>query len=149
MLYFRAPDKQALIITSLPRFIARRLEGSYRNIETVPQLWWTKYRVDRVREVEFNGQPAYELAATPTSGGDVDHAVFDLLRSDLSAVGVEWFFHDGSQVQLAVRNERLGAYLLPASEVLTVVMPRFSFDATGDTGTYTLDQPIPDSVFSH
>jgi hypothetical protein len=148
MLYFRSPDQQALVITSLPRFIARRLEGSYHNIETIPQRWWTKYHVDRVREVDFNGDPAYELTATPTSGGDVAQAVFDLLRSDLSAVGAQWLFHDGSHVQLAVRNGQFGPYLLPKSETLTVAMPRFAFEATGDTGAYVLDEPIPNDVFS-
>src|SRR5579863_2948963 len=36
-LYFRAPDREALVITSVPGFIGRWISHSYSHIETVPQ----------------------------------------------------------------------------------------------------------------
>ncbi len=147
ILYFRAPDKSALVITNVPQLIARQIASSYSHIEVAPQQLIKKYNVTGVSDVDFNGGDAYQLYAVPNYQG-VSHALFMLRKSDLSAVGAQWFFSDGSSVEVSVRNQQVGSYLLPAHEDLDVIMPSFAVSASGETGTYDLKADVPDSVFS-
>jgi hypothetical protein len=147
ILYFRAPDQQAVVITSVPAPIAKSIAHSYSHIDVVPQEWATKYNVTDVTLVEYNGLPAYELDAIPNYKG-VTHAVFTLLSRDLSAVRAKWFFSDGSSLQLTARNAQIGAFLLPVHEDLTVDMHDFALDAGGDQAEYDFKSAIPDSVFA-
>jgi hypothetical protein len=146
--YFAAPDRQALVITSLPRMLTRHISRSYAHLDTVPQRWPNEYRVMSVSDAQNNGQPAYHLDAVPRVAGDVVHAEFDLSKDGLVPLGIEWAFADGSTVRLSVVNQNVGGYMLPAREQLSVSMPRFRLDADGTTGQYALDQDLPDSVFA-
>jgi len=145
--YFKQPDRQALVITSLPRVLTRRVAGAYANLDTVPQAWPLKYRVTRVESVSRNGEAVYELHAVPNYNG-VRETIFDLLQRDLSAVGATWFFTDGSVASLTVRNGQVGRYLLPLKEQIDVRMPRFELRASGQNGSYAIDPALSDKVFA-
>lgn len=145
--YFKQPDRQALVITSLPRVLARRVAGAYSNLDTVPQAWPLKYRVTRVESLSRNGERVYELHAVPNYAG-VRETVFDLLQRDLSPVSATWFFTDGSLASLTVRNGQVGRYALPLQEEIEVSMPRFELHASGQSGAYTIDSVLPDKVFA-
>lgn len=147
IVYFKSPDKQALVITSLPRVIARSIARSYNNIDTVTAKWPGEYRARGVSSIDFHGEPAYQIDAVPVRHGDVTQVHFYLLRRDLSAVGAQWVFRDGSLVGLTVHNRSVGKYLLPAREEISVAMPRIALDAEGESGSYAIDAPIPDGIF--
>ena len=147
-MYYQAPDKQALQITSLSRAASRMFSRNYAQLDTIPQAWPGKYRVTSVTHVEHEGVPAYRLDSTPTYQGDIAHVTFDLLETGLVPVGAAWYYRDGSSVVLTVTNQRLGAYVLPQHEELQVTMPKYVLDADCDTGHYDLDAPIPDDAFT-
>jgi hypothetical protein len=146
-LFFRAPDRQALVITNVPGVIARRLEHAYNHIDVVPQDWYQRYNVISVTPVTYDRLPALELNSIPNFQG-VTHTILTLLRSDLSAVGAKWIFADGSTVQLTAQNAQIGGYLLPVHEDIAVDMPSFSLDAVGDQTQYVFNAAIPDAVFA-
>lgn len=147
-MYYRAPDKQALVVTSLPRSASRLFSRNYAQLDTIPQAWPGKYRVTSVTRAERNGAPIYRLDATPAYQGDIAHVEFDLLENGLTPVAVDWSYRDGSYVRLSVTNVRVGQFVLPQHEELSVSMPKYVLDAECDTGQYDLDSPIPDDAFT-
>ena len=144
--YFKAPDKQALVITRLPA-LTRLFSRNYARLDTIPAAWPGKYRVTTVTRDDGNATPTYHLDAVPTYAGDITHVTFDLLAIGLTPVGAAWFYRDGSSVRLRVTSERVGGYVLPQREELAIRMPRYVLDATADAGRYDLETPIPDGVF--
>jgi hypothetical protein len=146
--YFEAPDKQALVITSMPRPLRRMFGRSYSGLDTVEANWPAHYHVFSVVRTVAGGVPLYHLDALPQNPGGVTHVTFDLLGDGLVPVRVTWFFRDGSTIRLFVTNERVGPYVLPSSEDIAVTMPRFALDANGVAGGYALDPPIPAGVFA-
>lgn len=147
-MYYKAPDQQALVVTSLSRSVSRLFSNNYAKLDTIPQAWPGKYRVTSVARVDHDGAPAYRLDSIPNYRGEITHVTFDLLEAGLVPVGAAWYYRDGSTVRLAVTNQRLGAYVLPQHEELSVAMPKYVLDADCDTGRYDLDAPIPDDAFT-
>jgi hypothetical protein len=147
-MYYKAPDQQALVVTSLSRSASRLFSRNYSKLDTIPQAWPGKYHVTSVEHVDHGGAPAYRLDSLPTYQGDITHVTFDLLETGLVPVGATWYYRDGSTVRLAVTNQRVGAYVLPQHEELSVEMPKYRLDAECDTGHYDLDAPIPDDAFA-
>jgi hypothetical protein len=147
-MYYKAPQQQALVMTSLPRSASRLFSKNYAMLDTIPQAWPGKYRVTSVTQVDHNGAPAYRLDSLPNYQGDITHVTFDLLEAGLVPVGAAWYYRDGSTVRLTVKNQRIGAYVLPQHEELQVAMPKYVLDADCDTGHYDLDAPIPDDAFT-
>jgi hypothetical protein len=147
IVYFESPDKQALVITSLPRMIGRLFSRSYAGVDTIPQKWSGRYHVFSTTLVDHDGAPAYLLDTTPTYVGEITHVTFELLENGLVPVGVEWFYNDGSTIRLTVVNARIDGYVLPQHEEISVVMRRYAVDARGDSGTYAINVPVDDSVF--
>jgi hypothetical protein len=148
MVYFEAPDKQALVITSLPRMVSRLFSRSYSGVDTIPQEWPRRYHVFSTMRVDHDGEPAYRLDAKPTYFGQIEHVTFDLLVDGLVPVDVEWFYQDGSTIRLTVVNAKVGAYNLPQHEEIAVAMRRYAVDAEGDSGDYALNIPVDESVFA-
>lgn len=145
--YFEAPDKQALVITSLPRMLRRLFGHSYAGLGAIPQTWPANYRVFSARRINHDGAAAYHLDAMPKDDGAISHVTFDLLVSGLSPVGVKWFYRDGSSIQIIIENQRIERYSLPLSEQIHITMPRLALDAVCTTGSYILDRPIASTVF--
>jgi hypothetical protein len=146
--YFEAPDRQALVITSMPRMLRRMFGRNYGGLDTVEANWPAHYHVFSTAVSVAGGVPLYHLDAQPQSPSDVTHVTFDLLGAGLVPVRVTWFFHDGSTIRLFVTNERVGPYVLPSSEEIAVTMPRFALDADGVAGGYALNPPLPAGVFT-
>ena len=147
-MYYKAPDQQALVVTSLTRSASRMFSRNYAKLDTIPQAWPAKYRVTSVVHVDHDGAPAYRLDALPMYAGDVTHVTLDFLEAGLVPVGAAWYYRDGSTVRLSVTNQRVGTYVLPQHEELQVAMPKYELDADCDTGSYDLDAPIPDDAFT-
>jgi hypothetical protein len=145
--YFQAPDRQALVITSMPRILRRMFVSSYGNLDTVAQNWPAHYDVFSAARSLAGGVPVYHLDALPAGGGNLSHVTFDLAVRGLVPVAVQWFFQDGSNVRLAVVNELVGGYALPRTEQITVSMRHLTLEAVCTAGTYSLDPLIPDGVF--
>lgn len=144
--YFQAPHHQALAITSLPRIVGRLFSRSYGQLDTIPQAWPAEYDVF---SATADGTPAtYHLDARPKYQGDITHVTFDLRANGFEPVAVEWFYRDGSTIKLAFSQKRVGAYLLPQHEDISIAMRSFTVDASAEPGPYALNVPIDAGVFS-
>ncbi len=146
-LYYKPPDQSALVITKRPPIIGGLFAKSYA-LDLVPQTWPAKYDVRDVSDATFNGVPVYALNAVPKVAGSVDHVVFQVARSNAQPMSAQWFYRDHSVVAVSITNSRVGDYLLPQAESISVVMPHYVLDATTTLGNYAFNVPIPDAVFA-
>ncbi|MBV8489870.1 MAG: hypothetical protein JO199_05005, partial [Candidatus Eremiobacteraeota bacterium] len=135
--YFKAPGKAAIAITHAPGPLGAFFKGSY-TLDMVPQTWPIKYAVTSVSHDESG---AYALTASPKNDQAVDKAVFTV-SSDYQPLGVHWFYKDGSSIVLTVQNQQVGGYTLPATETISVNLPKYGLDATAKYGDYSLGAPV-------
>lgn len=143
--YFKAPADSVLVITKTP-LVASFFKGSY-DIDLVPQTWAAKYRVNSVKTIQRNGARLYELDAVPRGGGQAEHVFFDVAQGSLEPVAAMWVYPDASRITVSIANQRVADHTLPQAESLSISMPRYNLDATGRYGDYSLNAPVPQSVF--
>lgn len=148
VIYYKAPARSALAITHIPGPIGRFFKGSY-TIDLAAQTWAKKYTVVSVTQSQSNGTPTYVLQAVPKSDPSVDRVVFGVTQSGYEPVSTVWHYRDGSSVSVSIQNQRMNGYALPNRETISVSMPKYALDATATYGTYAVNGPVPDSVFSH
>jgi len=145
--YFKAPDKQALVLVRTSGLIGRLFKRKYLNLDTLPQAWPAEYDVRRVTLLRDRGVDVYHLDAVPKYTGDIERVTFDLVKDGLRPRAAAWYYKDGSTIRLRVVNQVIDGYVLPQRQEVSVSMPRLALDATGETGAYELDQPVPEDVF--
>jgi hypothetical protein len=144
--YYKAPSQSAFVITKGPPIIGGFFKGQY-NLDLIPQAWPAKYHVTALQSVTRNGVAAYELTASPRTSLGVSRVVFDVAEGSFAPLTVQWFYPDGSTIGLSLGTQRVGSYVLPQSESVTVAMPKYNLDATSSFGQYALNVAVPDSVF--
>jgi hypothetical protein len=146
-LYYKPPAQSALVITKRPPIIGGLFAKSYA-LDLVPQTWPAKYDVRNVSAGTYDGVPVYALDAVPRIAGPLDHVVFQVARASAVPMSAQWFYRDRSVVSVSIANARVGDRLLPQAESISVVMPRYTLDATSTLGNYAFDVPIPDAIFT-
>lgn len=146
--YFKAPSSAAIAITHIPGPLGGFFKGSY-TLDMVPQTWPAKYTVTSVTQGAAAGTQAYLLQAQPKNDPSVDHVVFGVTTAAFAPVSAHWFYKDGSSIDLTIQNQQIQNYTLPQTETISVAMPKYSLDATATYGTYSVNTPVADSVFTH
>ena len=141
--YFKAPGKAAIAITHVPGPLGGFFKGAY-TLDMVPQTWPMKYTVTSVSQ---DATGSYVLTASPKNDQSVDHVVFTV-GTDYQPLSAHWFYKDGSSIALSLQNQQIGGYTLPQSETISVSMPKYALDATAKYGDYSINSPVPDSVFA-
>jgi hypothetical protein len=148
MAYFEAPAKSALTITKVSGILGGFFKGDYK-LDMVPQAWPRTYHVFAVTPSVAGGMPVWLLSAQPRgASGGVAQVVFTLTRPELEPIAAQWQYQDKSSIQLTYVNGRVGPYTLPQRATVAVDMPRYKLDADATYGSYSLNAPVPDTVFS-
>jgi hypothetical protein len=142
--YFERPDKGALEMKSVPA-VAKAFQQTYAGLGT-PETWPGQYDLSLV------DQPAsatnYELKGVPKNGGNVDHILLDIDRDTSTPIRARWFYRNGATIDMAIENAQVnGMFLLPKTETLEVAFPSYAGHAVVNYGDYTINQPIPASVW--
>jgi hypothetical protein len=89
------------------------------------------------------------LRAVYRRSSNVDHIVLDVDASTFEAVQARWYYKNGATIVMNIENQLVqGKYRLPARESLDVHFPQYNGDAVVQFGTYVINQPIADSVFT-
>jgi hypothetical protein len=148
IVYFKAPARAALVITKIPSIIGKFFKGSY-SLDLSPQTWPAKYTVTLVSQAQSQGTAVYALQSVPKADPSVDHVVFTVTQADYSPVSVVWSYRDGSSISVTMQCQRLSGNALPQTESIAVNMPQFGLDAKAQYGSYSLNGPVPDSVFAN
>jgi hypothetical protein len=144
--YFQRPDKGAVILQSVP-LVAEAFQRAYSGLGT-PETWPERYVVTVVAPDQTSNSNAYELKGIPKSGGNVDHILIDVARDSASPIRARWFYRNGATIDMAIENAFVGnLYLLPKTETLDIVFPSYSAHAVAHYGDYSINQPIPATVW--
>ncbi len=146
--YYQRPNKSALVMNSVPA-IAQAFKKTYSGMGT-PETWPHQYDLTLVPPDQTNNAAVYELKGTPkNSGSNVDHVLFDVDRATLAVVRSRWYYHNGATIDMTIDNALVsGRYHLPKTQTLEIVFPSYAGHAVAQFGDYSINQPIPASVWS-
>ena len=145
MIYYKA-DRAALQITKMPGPLGQFFKSSYM-LDLAPQTWPEKYTISSVSSSTSGASPIYVLTGTPKNDPSVDHIVSLVTQQPLAPIAFTWSYKDGSSIALTIANQTVQNFTLPATETISVSMPKYALDATAEYGTYALNVPVSDAVF--
>jgi|GEM_PF-1997667 hypothetical protein len=146
--YFESPSQTALAITKATGIVGGFFKGAYK-LDMVPQAWPRTYHVVAVTPSVAAGTPVWLLRAEPRGAADdLAQVVFTLTRPDLQPIAAQWQFTDASSIQLTYVNAKVGPYVLPQRATVSVDKPHYKLDADATYGNYSLNAPVPDTVFT-
>jgi hypothetical protein len=141
--YFESPDKEVLVMNSMPS-IARQFQYIYSGLGT-PQTWPEQYEISRVASAE---PQSYELKGVPKNNSNVTYVLLDVTTDTLAPIGAHCFYTNGGRVDMQFQNTLVnGTYWLPTTETIDIAFPEYKVHAVGHYGDYSVNQPIPDSVW--
>jgi hypothetical protein len=144
--YFERPEKQALIMHSVPA-IAKGFQQTYASLGTA-ETWPKQYDITLVT-LEPVSATMDELKGVPKNGGSVDHILLDVASDSVAPIRVRWFYRNGATIDMSVENAMVNSvYLLPKTETLDVKFPSYAGHAVVHYGDYSINQPIPASVWA-
>jgi hypothetical protein len=144
--YFEWPDKGALEMRSVPA-VAKAFQQTYAGLGT-PETWPGQYDLSLVPLDQPASATMYELKGVPKSGGNVDHILLDVDRDSYAPIRARWFYRNGATIDMAIENAQVnGMFLLPKTETLDVAFPSYAGHAVVHYSDYTVNQPIPASVW--
>jgi hypothetical protein len=145
--YFQVPDREALKMNSVPS-IAKAFQNVYSSLGT-PVTWPKTYKIDVVTPTVASDRPIYELRAVYKHPSNVDHIMLDVDGSTFDPLQARWYYKNGATIVMNIQEQLVqGKYRLPQRETLEVHFPQYNGDATVSYGTYIVNQPIPDTVFT-
>jgi hypothetical protein len=146
--YYQRPDKSALVMQSVPA-IAQAFKKTYGGMGT-PQTWPQQYNLTLIPPDQTSDSNVYELKGTPkNAGSNLDHVLFDVDRATAAVVRARWYYHNGATIDMAIDNTLVSQrYHLPKTQTLDIVFPSYAGHAVAQFGDYSINQPIPASVWS-
>jgi hypothetical protein len=139
--YFKAPDTEALKLRTVPA-IAKQFQNLYSSLGT-PATWGSTYDVTSITPMSIDGHDVYEARAVYKRPSNVDHILLDIDRTTYAPVHARWFYKNGATIDMAIEEQRVGAYELPRHESLELRFPGYAGSADIEYGTYIINQPIP------
>ena len=149
IVYYRAPESAALVLTKVPGPLSGFFKGSYR-LALTPQVWPPQYSITTVTPGTADTSATFVLEGTPrVSDPSIDHVEVAVAQADYSPMRIVWFYRDKSEIRLTMQTQRLSGAALPRTETIDVNMPQYALDATATYGDYALNAPIPEGIFPH
>jgi hypothetical protein len=146
--YFKAPDKGALRMNSVPS-IAKGFQNVYASLGSAA-TWPHTYDITLATPLTTGDRPMYGLRAVYKRASKVDHILLDVDANTFDPVTVRWFYTNGATIVMKVEEQLVdGKYRLPSHESLDVSFPQYRGHADVRYGSYVVNKPIPDSVFSN
>ncbi|MBV8282246.1 MAG: hypothetical protein JO347_09320, partial [Candidatus Eremiobacteraeota bacterium] len=143
--YFQLPDKEALVMHSVPA-VAKSFEKIFAGLGT-PETWPAQYDITLVPLDPPANATTYELRGVPKAGGNVDHILLDVSQTTYEPLRARWFYKNGATIGMTIQNSLAGNYLLPKTETLDIDFPSYRAHAVASYGDYSINTPIPDSVW--
>lgn len=146
--YYRAPDRQALHINNPPSY-ARGLGDTLSGMGT-PQTWLRDYTIGLPAVQPHGHHGSYVLTGTPKQAGSrVKTVTMAISNSTYAIESMTFAYTNGATLVVTFkRHPGVTQFHLPRVATVAAHFPSYSGNATITYGTYALNQPIPDSVFT-
>jgi hypothetical protein len=145
--YFKQPDKVQVVFDSVPQ-LAKQFQNFYASSGT-PATWPKTYLISREPSTLDDPPNSVVLKLVPKGGGSLDHALITVDTSTYGVVAQQWFYKDGSSINVTQFNATSGMYVLPSHQEADFEFPRYKAHVIADFGDYQINVPIPDSIFTH
>jgi len=144
--YFKQPDKAQVRFDSVPE-LAKDFKDFYASAGT-PATWPQTYLI--TLDPPKPDQPGMALLhLTPKQRGSLAYAVLEVDTQTFGVVRQQWFYTDGSTIDVEQQNELGPSYVLPKHQVADFSFPHYKAHVIADFGDYQLNVPIDDSVFTN
>jgi len=144
--YFQRPDQEALIMHKVPG-PAKAFQKIFAGLGTA-ETWPSQYQISVVPLNPPDSDTMYELRGLPNKGGNVDHILLDVSQTTYEPLKARWFYKNGATIVMSIVNSMVeGKYLLPKTETLDIHFPSYKAHAVANYGDYSINTPIPDSVW--
>jgi hypothetical protein len=140
-LYYRRPDKQALVFDTVPA-LAAEFQKVYPRVEA-PSEWPKIYAVSSLGSE--GGVTTFRLV--PKKHGRVLHLDVRVDESSAAIKGYTWTYEDGGDVTFEQTFVEQSGFQLVSAQAGQVNLPAYKADVTSAIGGYELNVPIADSVF--
>ena len=142
--YFEQPDKAQVRFDSVPE-LAKQFKDFYASSGT-PATWPKKYRITlEPADPEMPGTAFLRL--TPKQPMSLAYAVIAVDTRTFGVVHQQWFYLDGSTIDVEQQNELGSWYVLPKHQEAEFNFPHYKAHVVADFGDYQLNVPIDQSVF--
>jgi hypothetical protein len=143
--YFKAPDKQAMHLTDAPS-LAHGFQDAVSSLGS-PQAWESTYDITLAGTQARHKHYGYVLVGIPKVHGNVKSFTMLVGEKSNAIETVDFAYNNGASLEIEFGHHHAHAYHLPSSATIVAHFPQYSGAATVSYGTYTLNEPIPDSVF--
>jgi outer membrane lipoprotein-sorting protein len=145
--YFQAPDRQALHLNNPPR-LASGLGNTLSTMGT-PQTWLRDYTIALPLAQPHGHHSAYMLVGTPKRSGRVKNMTMWVSARTYAIESISFAYTNGASLSVTfTHHPGVSQYHLPRRAAVVAKFPSYSGTATITYGDYTLNQPIPASVFA-
>ncbi len=145
MQYFKAPDKQAMHLSDAPS-LAHGFQDAVSTLGT-PQTWEYAYDITLQGTQSRHKHFAYVLVGIPKAHGNVKSFTMLVGEKSNAIEAVDFAYNNGASLEIEFGHHHAHPYHLPSSALIVAHFPQYSGTATVSYGIYTLNEPIPDSVF--
>jgi outer membrane lipoprotein-sorting protein len=112
-----------------------------------PQTWTVTYDIALKGTELHRKHLAYVLFGTPKKSGNVKDVTMWVNVKTYAIESVAFNYNSGATLNLELNHHGVSPYHLPTSVGVQANFPQYKGNATITYGKYTLNQPIPDSVF--
>lgn len=145
--YYAAPDEQALHLDNPPSY-ARGLGNTLSTIGT-PQTWLRDYAIALPVAQPHGHHTAYVLTGTPKRASRVKTMTMWISATTYGIESIIFAYTNGASLTITFQHHHgVSPYHLPRSATVVAKFPSYSGNAQIAYGDYSLNQPIPATVFS-
>ena len=143
--YFEQPDKAQVRFDSVPE-LAKQFKDFYASTGT-PATWPKTYHIT-LGSSDPAAPGAVILRLTPKQSSSLAYALITVETQTFGVVRQQWFYMDGSTIDVEQQNELGAGYVLPKHQIADFDFPHYKAHVEADFGDYQLNVPIDQSVFT-
>ena len=145
--YYQTPDQQALHLNNPPG-PARGLGNSLSTMGT-PQTWMRDYTIGLPASQPHGHHGSFVLTGTPKTPSRVKSMTMSVSATTYAVEAITFSYTNGATLVVTFhRRPGVTQFHLPRTATVAAHFPGYSGNATIVYGDYTLNQPIPASVFT-
>jgi hypothetical protein len=145
MEYFKAPDREALRMTQVPKIAS----GFKNTIASIPPPGaWPEIYTMSVQSVQGSGtNRVYVLSGIPRKGGNVTSVTMQVDGTTFARDAISYAYKNGSNLAFQLQHGG-NPYRLPTGAAVSAHFPQYHGSANVVYGTYQTNVAVPDSVFA-
>lgn len=144
--YFKAPDKTAMHLNNVPS-AAKNFSNTISNMGS-PKAWEVLYDLTLSGTAMRGKHLTYVLTGTPKRSGNVKSVTMWVTAKTFSIDAISFTYDNGSTLDLQIRHHSTEPHHFPTYIGVDAHFPGYSGHADIMYGTYQINVPVADSIFT-